>query len=858
MNNLPKIKKLYNSLNDNIVEDFYVQTLSYFKYYDRVSAYFDSDILELYSTGIENIVINEGKIRFIFSHQITEKDYERIVDGYSERLKINIERDLVKIVNNLKDNKEISNLSYLIKHGFVDVKIALTREGVFHDKFGLIYDDNNSILFRGSANETSAAISKNYDSFETTCSWLSDDEIIDIRKENFNRLWNDKEIGVKVINAPDVLLKELIKYDKGKLIIENYPLDSIILDYQDRFYSINNLINKESLDKGAFRYRNILNYVDFEDEDKTFFKDKDNYLLIENIIKFYEEYTERINLNLHITDKLKNFIKNKHYDIDRMKSMGVAIKDNRISDFEDLNNDFNKFKIVLSQEMERVLREPQLLGSYHICKMEKSSNFSVPGSGKTSIVYGAFAYLNSKVINAVDKIVMIGPLNSFETWKQEFKMNFNNKKELRVLDTSKIDNLEYNMKFLSANKNLILINYEKLISLEKSNLFKEFIDDRTLLVFDEIHRIKNIVGKRAEVALNFSKYAKYKVALTGTPIPNGYQDIYNILNILYTDEYRTYFRYREPMLKEANQNYNLANKINADLYPFFIRNTKKDLNIPIPNEDDLQSGYVRMNPQEEKLYEIIYKTFNSNSLLLYIRLMQASLNPKSVLKSLDYNEDYNELFGGVEYNNKSLVKGDNFTISKSDINFIENFGITTKFYKGIELIKELVSSGKKVLVWCVFVDTIKLINQYLNKDNISNSIIYGDVMLEDRNEIIEDFKNGDTQVLISNPHTIAESISLHTTCHDAIYFEYTFNLTHMLQSRDRINRLGLEDGQYTQYYYLISDSSNSIYNSIDFKTYNRLKEKESLMLDAIENNNISYISSGDIKEDLAYIFKNNN
>ena len=64
-------------------------------------------------------------------------------------------------------------------------------------------------------------------------------------------------------------------------------------------------------------------------------------------------------------------------------------------------------------------------------------------------------------------------------------------------------------------------------------------------------------------------------------------------------------------------------------------------------------------------------------------------------------------------------------------------------------------------------------------------------------------KNKEIQVLITNPHTMAESVSLHKQCHDAVYFEYSFNLTHMLQSRDRINRLGLPEQQYTQYHYLL-------------------------------------------------------
>ena len=52
-----------------------------------------------------------------------------------------------------------------------------------------------------------------------------------------------------------------------------------------------------------------------------------------------------------------------------------------------------------------------------------------------------------------------------------------------------------------------------------------------LLVFDEVHKVKAINGKQAGAALEISKYANYIIAMTGTPIPNTYLDIYNLLHI---------------------------------------------------------------------------------------------------------------------------------------------------------------------------------------------------------------------------------------------------------------------------------------------------------------------------------------
>lgn len=129
---------------------------------------------------------------------------------------------------------------------------------------------------------------------------------------------------------------------------------------------------------------------------------------------------------------------------------------------------------------------------------------------------------------------------------------------------------------------------------------------------------------------------------------------------------------------------------------------------------------------------------------------------------------------------------------------------TPKFEKGIELIEKLVRQGKKVLVWDLFVGRMDKINKRLLKSGINSILVYGKTPKEDRIDLINSFRNGSSKVLISNPNTLGESISLHQTVHDTIYFEYNFNLTFMLQSRGRIHRLGLNNNQYTRYYYLMS------------------------------------------------------
>ena len=510
---------------------------------------------------------------------------------------------------------------------------------------------------------------------------------------------------------------------------------------------------------------------------------------------------------------------------------------------------YTKFSTIVHNEMQRELREKQMWDAFFIVQMVKSANYSVPGAGKTSIVYGAFSYLNSSQKNLIDKLIVIGPKNSFKSWKDEFFECFGNKKELKLLNIQdkKYKTTEskiYDLKYDSSNNNVILINYDMLNSLKEA--LKEIINDRTMLVFDEVHKVKSVNGVWSKAALEVSKNAKYKVILTGTPIPNSYVDLYSQLNILFTDEYKTFFKFTPNELSKSGAD--LTKKINELIYPFFCRTTKKDLNIPPPNKDI--KIIIPMNSNEEELFSIIHRKYSNNGLLRIIRLMQASTNPKLLLKSIDYN-DFKSFLTNEEEENLDEYESEfkesnakdirNLNYDEEEKLLINKIDMTSKFWSGIELIRKLVNENKAVIVWAIFIDTIDRIEKELTNKGIKCKVIYGLTELEQRESIIDSFKNKEFDVLITNPHTMAESVSLHTICHDAIYFEYSFNLTHMLQSKDRINRLGLPQNQYTQYYYLFLCDSNGLNDSVDLKIYDRLKEKEEIMIKSIEGELIESI-----------------
>ncbi len=152
---------------------------------------------------------------------------------------------------------------------------------------------------------------------------------------------------------------------------------------------------------------------------------------------------------------------------------------------------------------------------------------------------------------------------------------------------------------------------------------------------------------------------------------------------------------------------------------------------------------------------------------------------------------------------------------------------------------------------------MKKIQGRLQNMGINTHLVYGGTDVSERQNLIDNFKNGSTMVMVSNPQTLGEAVSLHETVHDAVYFEYNFNLTFMLQSRDRIHRLGLPENQYTRYYYLQTkseDQDSGCAGYIDERIYYRLKEKEKQMYGAIDNDTLNIeFSENEIKEAIKII-----
>lgn len=519
-------------------------------------------------------------------------------------------------------------------------------------------------------------------------------------------------------------------------------------------------------------------------------------------------------------------------------------------------HEFNKFTDAVAQNLpNRSLYPLQLLSAYHLAFSQNACNFSVPGAGKTSIVYGAYAYLRSLPPNHpkyVDKLLIVGPLSSFGPWELEYAECFGHAPVVKRLISgiSKSDKQSY---LISGHTSeLTLISYASLASLEEHLGF--FLrTNKVMVVLDEAHKAKNSSGGiTAQTVLNLAKYCSARVVLTGTPAPNGYEDMYNMFKFIWPTKNVLGFEVNQLKDITSRNDEQRVSRLIANISPYFIRIRKSDLNIPPATVHP--PVLVDMGPIQRRIYDFIEKKYVDSMIedglsdsssrfkamlvqAKMIRLMQAASDP-SMLKA-----PLHEFMDDDECPSEAYQAIDDADVLSTIMDYEEK-EIPAKYQAVKELVETIISQGEKVVIWATFIHTIHGIKNYLNQNGIATQELYGaipveregltddsDEILHTRERIVREFQKPECpfKVIIANPFAVAESISLHKACHNAIYMERSFNAAHFVQSKDRIHRYGLSPETKTNYYYVLS--RDSVDETIDV----RLSEKERRMTDIMES-----------------------
>jgi SNF2 family DNA or RNA helicase len=599
---------------------------------------------------------------------------------------------------------------------------------------------------------------------------------------------------------------------------------------KNQFFLINNFIPDITGNKRLFNSLKRLNADFSENEIIIPFRSETKISLLDELQTLLVKFDFVIETSDEIKSEVTNFDR-ENLLFEEFTSKAFSIRNDEFKLYPDLVKDFVEFKESQNKHFKRKLYLLQELSAFHLSFAQNACNFAVPGAGKTSIVYSAYSFLKNLPIDNpkhVNKLVVIGPLSSFAPWENEYLECFGYTTSIQRLSGNSNISREKKLEHLYSGNpaEITLINHGGVESLQTDIL--EFLKkNKCMLVVDEAHRIKNPEGVWGQSVTNISKEAKARVILTGTPAPNGYEDLFNLFKFIYPFKYKTILNFHYQNLIDLTNSSTYDNErvqqLKNNISPFFIRIRKSDLNLPPVKDQFIQ---VEMGKNQKFIYDYIeseyIKTFRHNESATIkdiinraklIRLRQASSNPSLLAISLKDALANNFESDEFDPNSKFAINDDNlFDDSEffKRITEYEKSEIPSKFITTKEITDKIIIEKGKVIIWTIFIQNAKQLKQYLKNNSIESKLLIGEIPQEEREEVIGKFNNplnNEFQVVIANPFSVSESISLHKGCHNAIYLERDYNCTNFLQSKDRIHRVGLEKNQITNYYYLISNDS---------------------------------------------------
>jgi len=296
-------------------------------------------------------------------------------------------------------------------------------------------------------------------------------------------------------------------------------------------------------------------------------------------------------------------------------------------------------------------------------------------------------------------------------------------------------------------KRVILTSYA--ILRQDRLLFEQLHCD--CLILDEAQNIKNSDSLAAQIAFRLS--SRFRLALTGTPVENRYEELWSL------------FRFLLPDLLGEKKAFFALDAVRRKIRPFLLRRLKQDVLADLPEKQE-QEVFVEMSGQERALYDgflqarksgLLSKVAEDGSakhrmevLELVLRLRQIACHPR-------------------------LVSG-------------EYEGPCSKLERCLVDLDEAIANGHKVLLYSQFTSMLRLIEKEVQARGWGYAYLDGST--KDREEAVSKFQN-DPAVPLFLVSLKAGGVGLNLTAADYVFlFDPWWNEAVENQAIDRAHRLG--------------------------------------------------------------------
>lgn len=483
----------------------------------------------------------------------------------------------------------------------------------------------------------------------------------------------------------------------------------------------------------------------------------------------------------------------------------------------------------------RDLRRFQRRDLAKLLSLRHGANFSVPGAGKTAVTYAL--YEAERRLGRVRRLLVVAPISAFESWETEAEECF--------AEPPKV------VRFrgpIPPSAEVLLVNYQRLGPRHLARVASWCTEVPTQIVLDEAHRMKR--GARGEwgrACLQLAQVAVRRDVLTGTPAPQSPSDLVALLDYLWPNQAMAILPatalHREPPVGSMEL-------VNRAIGPLFVRTTKSELGLTAPI---LRVEMLPLEGLQAEIYEAMRTRYRGlvgttrtertslakmGEIAMY--LLEAASNPGLLIGTHT---------APITFRYPSLAIPEDSQLADLVAHYHQH-EIPAKFRRLAALVEGNVRKRRKTLVWSNFVGNLRALEDILKPHH--PALVYGGISVANgppvegvrtRESELHRFRSDrDCLVLLANPAALGEGVSLHQTCHDAVYVDRTFNAGQYLQSLDRIHRLGLRPTQETRVTFLL------MAGTIDERVDDRIAVKATNLAAMLDDHDLTAMALPDEEE----------
>jgi superfamily II DNA or RNA helicase len=282
-------------------------------------------------------------------------------------------------------------------------------------------------------------------------------------------------------------------------------------------------------------------------------------------------------------------------------------------------------------------------------------------------------------------------------------------------------------------------------------------------VLDEAQFIKNPHSQRAKAA--FALSARYRVAMTGTPIENHLGDLWSVFHFLNPSLLGSLkhfqLRYVKPIERERDSAQQA--RLKKLVQPFMLRRRKEEVLLDLPSMTVMRHE-VRLNDDESLRYALLRRQINE-------KLRDPAVKRDHKLEVL-----------------AEITRLRRFCCHPRLV-FPDAPTESSKVQAFLELAEDLRANGHRALVFSQFVDFLGLIREQLDERQVRYLYLDGSTPKDARQVRVQEFQNGDVELFLISLKAGGFGLNL-TGADYVIHLDPWWNPAVEAQATDRAHRIG--------------------------------------------------------------------